>query len=139
MSSYIVVLYVFLFYRQALELLYLFSEVETFYPLSPFLVSGLENWILKSPHQSPQNVLEWAPRESKVIWKLRWRLMKKIRTNEAKFWNAKQKVNCVLCYWEIYRVLCHWFQIYSFENEDSFWLLLQHVIWEVSGKMHFLW
>ena len=71
MSSYIVVLYVFLFYRQALELLYLFSEVETFYPLSPFLVSGLENWILKSPHQSPQNVLEWAPRESKVIWKLR--------------------------------------------------------------------
>ena len=49
-----------------MELLHLFSEIETFYPLSPFLISGLENWILKSPHRSTLNVLEWAPRESKV-------------------------------------------------------------------------
>ena len=52
--------------------------------------------------------------------------MKKLEEMRQNFENAKQIGNCVLR--EIYRVLCHWFQIYSFENEDSFWLLLQHVI-----------
>ena len=52
-----------------MEQLYLMSEIENFYPLSAFLRTGLENWI--NHHKSPNtmDVLQWAPRDSKVITK----------------------------------------------------------------------
>ena len=56
-------------HSQAMEQLYLMSEIENFYPLSAFLRAGLENWIIH--HKSPNNmdILQWAPRDSKVLLK----------------------------------------------------------------------
>lgn len=53
-------------YRQGMELLFVMSEVENFYPLPHFLIDGLENWLLKHPKVDYKDVLEWAPKDSKV-------------------------------------------------------------------------
>lgn len=49
-----------------MELLFVMSEVVNFYPLPNFLIDGLENWLLKHPKVNYKDVLEWAPRDSKV-------------------------------------------------------------------------
>ena len=43
------------------------SEIENFYPLSAFLRTGLENWIIHHKSPNTMDVLQWAPRDSKVI------------------------------------------------------------------------
>ena len=53
-----------------MEQLYLMAEIENFYPLTPFLRSGLENWLIKHPSRNSLDILEWAPRDSKVIMKI---------------------------------------------------------------------
>ena len=56
-----------LIFRLALEQLWLMSEIENFYPLSAFMKSGLEKWLIKNSHEiNPLDVLLWAPRDSKV-------------------------------------------------------------------------
>jgi hypothetical protein len=52
-----------------MEQLYLMSEIENFYPLSAFLRTGLENWIIHHKSPNTMDVLQWAPRDSKVITK----------------------------------------------------------------------
>ena len=44
------------------------SEIEIFYPLSAFMKSGLEKWLIKNSKENlnPEDVLLWAPRDSKV-------------------------------------------------------------------------
>ena len=55
-------------FRLALEQLWLMSEIENFYPLSAFMKSGLEKWLIKNSKENlnPEDVLLWAPRDSKV-------------------------------------------------------------------------
>ena len=52
-----------------MEQLYLMSEIENFYSLSAFLRTGLENWIIHHKSPNTMDVLQWAPRDSKVITK----------------------------------------------------------------------
>jgi len=57
-------------FGQAMEQLYLMSEIENFYPLSAFLRTGLENWIIHHKSPNTMDVLQWAPRDSKVFEKM---------------------------------------------------------------------
>ena len=77
-----------------MEQLYLMSEIENFYPLSAFLRTGLENWIIHHKSPNTMDVLQWAPRDSKVITKyinemavgykwLKWPILSRTSTEQS--------------------------------------------------------